>query len=197
MRLAVLSSHEGTTLKFILEAVNQRRLSVEVVIVVSNNGNSGALRKARDAGVPTAHISSITHPNSAERDDAIFEALRNSRADVVLLAGYMKKLGPKVINHFKRRILNTHPALLPKFGGKGMYGRFVHEAVVAASEPETGVSIHYVDSEYDTGDIIAQVTVPVYSGDSPAALALRVKEREREIVVETLQMLSDVISRTT
>jgi len=186
MRLGILASHEGTTLQAVLDAVADGRLPARVAVVVSNNRESGALHRARAAGVPAVHLSSVTHPDPDELDRAIVTTLTNARADAVLLAGYMKKLGPGVLREYDGRIVNTHPALLPKFGGKGMYGDRVHEAVLAAREPETGVSIHLVDAEYDTGPVLAQCRVPVLPGDSVATLAARVQAREREFLVEVL-----------
>jgi phosphoribosylglycinamide formyltransferase 1 len=186
MRLGILTSHEGTTLQAVLDAVAAGRLAATVALVISNNRGSGALRRAHTAGVPAAHLSSATHPEAADLDRAICERLVNARVDLVLLAGYLKKLGPRVPARFGGRILNTHPALLPKYGGPGMYGARVHEAVLAGGDSETGVSIHLVDAEYDTGPVIAQCRVPVLPGDSPADLAARVQARERNFVVETL-----------
>lgn len=182
----MIASHEGTTLQAVLDAVAEKRLAATVAVVVSNNGSSGALRRARAAGVPAVHLSSLTHPDPAELDRALLAVLTDARADLVLLAGYMKKLGPRVLERYAGRILNTHPALLPKFGGQGMYGNRVHAAVLAAGEAETGVSIHLVDAEYDTGRIVAQCRVPVVPGDSVEELAARVQARERAFLVETL-----------
>jgi len=190
MRLAVLASHEGTTLQAILDAIVAGRLSATMAVVVSNNRESGALRRARAAGVPAVHLSSATHPDPEDLDLAILETLEGARVDLVLLAGYLKKLGAKVLRQYRGRIVNTHPALLPKFGGKGMYGSRVHQAVLAAGDSETGVSVHLVDAEYDTGRVIAQCRVPVFAGDSVDGLASRVQEREREFVVETLAALA-------
>jgi phosphoribosylglycinamide formyltransferase-1 len=131
-------------------------------------------------------LSSATHPDPVALDQAILDALTGAAVDLVFLAGYMKKLGPKVLRAFDGRILNTHPALLPRFGGKGMYGSRVHAAVLAAGEKETGVTIHRVAHEYDTGPVVAQCRVPVLPGDSVETLAARVQKRERELVVETL-----------
>jgi phosphoribosylglycinamide formyltransferase-1 len=190
MRLGVLASHEGTTLQAVLDAAGSGAIAGCVAIVVSNNGDSGALRRARAAGVPTAHLSSVTHPDPEALDRAIVAALTGADVDLVLLAGYMKKLGPHVLREYGGRILNTHPALLPKFGGAGMYGMRVHEAVVAAGERESGVSIHLVDAEYDTGPVIAQCRVPVLPGDSAADLSARVQTREREFLVDTLARIA-------
>lgn len=191
MRLGVLASHEGTTLQAVLDAVVDGRLSATVAVVISNNRESGALRRAHAAGVPAVHLSSVTHPDPQQLDQAILESLTNAQVDIVLLAGYLKKLGPRVLEEFGGRILNTHPALLPKFGGKGMYGSRVHEAVLASGDSETGVSIHLVDAEYDTGRVLAQCRVPVVPGDSVADLAARVQAREKEFVVETLAKLAE------
>ena len=158
----------------------------KIGIVISNNKDSGALRRAQSAGIQIAHLSGQTHQNPESLDVAICTSLQAHKIDIVLLAGYMKKLGPKTLGAFRNRILNTHPALLPKFGGKGMYGLHVHQAVLAAGDVVTGVSIHLVDEEYDTGPIIAQCLVPVLPGDTPEILAARVQQNERRFVVEVL-----------
>jgi phosphoribosylglycinamide formyltransferase-1 len=154
-------------------------------VVVSNNGGSGALIKARQAGVQAVHLSSSTHRDPAALDTAIRDVV-TAAVDIVFLAGYMKKLGPVVLGTFHGKILNTHPALLPKFGGHGMYGDRVFAAVLEAGEAESGVSIHLVDPEYDTGPIVRQCRVPVLRGDSIDDLKTRVRAREKEFVVETL-----------
>jgi phosphoribosylglycinamide formyltransferase-1 len=190
MRLAVFASHEGTTLQAVLDAVSAGRLPGTVALVISNNRDAGALRRARLAGVAALHLSSVTHPDPAALDATIRDALTEARVDTVLLAGYLKKLGPQVLATFAGRILNTHPALLPKFGGQGMYGDRVHAAVLAAAEAESGASVHLVDAEYDTGRVLAQCRVPVLPGDTVADLAARVQAREKELVVETLVALA-------
>ena len=132
----------------------------------------------------------MTHPQPEYLDSAICEVLISADANVVFLAGYMRKLGKKTLEKFKGRILNTHPALLPKFGGKGMYGMNVHQAVINSKEKESGVSIHMVDGEYDTGPVIAQCRVKVQPGDTPERLCERVMGQEREFVVETLKKIA-------
>lgn len=191
MRLGILASHEGTTLQAVLDAIATGSVSLRVAVVISNNGGSGALTRAHAAGIPAAHLSSVTHPDPEELDRAILETLAQADVDVVLLAGYMKKLGPRVLHEYAGRIVNTHPALLPKFGGKGMYGDRVHEAVLASGDSETGVSIHLVDAEYDTGPVVAQCRVPVLPGDSVSDLSARVRAREREFLVETLARVAE------
>jgi phosphoribosylglycinamide formyltransferase 1 len=186
VKIAVLASHEGTTLQAILDACAQGIIAAYVALVISNNAESGALRRARAAGVDTLHLSSRTHPDPVALDRAICSALESHGADVALLAGYMKMLGPVTLERFAGRVLNTHPALLPKFGGRGMYGAHVHRAVLAAGERSSGASIHLVDASYDTGAVIAQVTVPVERGDSVETLAARVQQGERALLVSVL-----------
>jgi phosphoribosylglycinamide formyltransferase 1 len=191
MRIAVLASHGGTILQAVLDACATGRLKAQVVLVISNNSNSGAMNRARKAGVPTAHLSSATHPKPNDLDAAMVAALADSGADWVLLAGYMKKLGPRMLTGFRERIINTHPALLPKFGGAGYFGRRVHEAVLAAGDTETGATLHLVDEHYDSGPILAQVRVPVRQDDDAATLEERVKVAERKLVVATLAELAE------
>src|SRR6476646_1616878 len=136
MNVGVLASHEGTTLQSLLDAFAAGRIPGRVSVVVSNNGGAGALVKARQAGVRAVHLSSNTHPDPAMLDAAIRDALLAASVDLVFLAGYMKQLGPVVLGAFRGRILNTHPALLPRFGGRGMYGDRVFEAVLQAGEAE-------------------------------------------------------------
>lgn len=190
MNIGVLASHEGTTLQSVLDACAGGRIPARVAIVVSNNGNSGALRRAREAGVPAVHLSSKTHQDPDALDEAIRGALAEADVDVVFLAGYMKKLGPRVLKAFEGRILNTHPAPLPRFGGPGMYGDRVFEAVLAAGETESGVSVHLVDTEYDTGEVVRQCRVPVLPGDALEDLKARVQAREKELVVDTLARIA-------
>jgi len=191
MNLGVLASHEGTTLQSLLDACAAGRIQGRVAVVVSNNGDAGALRRAREAGVRAVHLSSKTHEDPAALDAAIRGALVAADVDVVFLAGYMKKLGPLVLGAFEGRILNTHPALLPRFGGVGMYGDRVFEAVLESGEAQSGVSIHLVDADYDTGAIVRQCTVPVLRGDSLAELKARVQAREKEFVVETFGQIAN------
>lgn len=190
MNIGVLASHEGTTLQTVLDACSDGRIPARVAVVVSNNGDSGALRRARQAGVQAVHLSSKTHADPAALDAAIRDALVAAHVDVVLLAGYMKKLGPLVLQTFAGRVLNTHPALLPRFGGAGMYGDHVFEAILKAGELESGASVHLVDANYDTGAVIRQCRVPVLPSDSLADLKARVQAREKELVVETLAQIA-------
>ncbi|MES1186165.1 MAG: phosphoribosylglycinamide formyltransferase [Myxococcales bacterium] len=190
LRIGVLASHEGTTLQAILDACDAGEITARVVTVISNNSDSGALRRARAAGAEAVHLSSKTHPEPGALDAAIIAALTTRETDVVMLAGYMKKLGPALLERYRGRILNTHPALLPKFGGHGMYGMHVHEAVLRAGETESGPSVHLVDAEYDTGRVLAQAQVPVEADDTAETLSQRVQAAERRLVVAVLGQIA-------
>jgi phosphoribosylglycinamide formyltransferase-1 len=190
LTIGVLASHEGTTLQCVLDACQSGRIQGRVGIVISNNGSSGALRRARAAGIPARHLSSVTHPEPADLDGAIAHALVTSQADVVFLAGYLKRLGPATLAAFRGRVLNTHPALLPKFGGHGMFGDRVYEAVLESGDEESGASVHLVDHEYDTGRVVWQARVPVEPKDCVESLKARVQACEREIVVQALAAIA-------
>ena len=187
--LGVLASHGGTNLQSIIDACKEGRLDASVTVVISNNSSSMALERARREDIPNFHVSSVTHPQLEEQDSAILAALEKHHVDLVILAGYMKLLGPGILSRYRNRILNSHPALLPKFGGKGMYGSLVHETVLAAKENVTGVTIHLADEVYDHGAIVAQCQVPVVEGDTVDTLMARVQTRERLLWVETLQRI--------
>ncbi|MDQ4149741.1 MAG: phosphoribosylglycinamide formyltransferase [Actinomycetota bacterium] len=190
LRLGVLASHGGSNLQAIIDACKQGALDAEVAVVISNNASSKALSRAARESIPRYHLSGATHPDFEQLDEEITRTLEKHQVDLVVLAGYMKKVGPRTLRRYPRRILNIHPALLPKFGGVGMYGRGVHEAVLAAGEDVTGVTIHMVDAEYDHGPVIAQTEVPVVEGDTPDSLAERVLEREHTFYVETLERIA-------
>lgn len=191
LHIAIFASHTGTNMQAIIDACRRGDLNGEVCAVISNNSNSQALEKARIAGVPGYHLNNKTYPEEDELDEAICKLLTESGADIVALAGYMKKLGPKVLKQYKGRILNIHPSLLPKYGGKGMYGTHVHRAVIDAGEKTTGVTIHLVEEEYDTGEIIRQCEIEVLEGDTIDTLSKRVLEKENSFYVETLKLISE------
>lgn len=190
MRIAALASHGGSILQAVIDACERGELPAKIVLVISNNSDAFALERARQHGIATTHLSSRTHPDAEALDAAIEAALVDAGADWVLLTGYMKKLGPRTLARFHNRILNTHPALLPRFGGKGFYGRRVHEAVLASGAGETGATVHLVDGDYDNGAVLAQVKIPVHQSDTAQSLEERVKAVERKLIVATLADLA-------
>lgn len=178
--VAVLVSGGGSNLQSLLDALRESRLA-RIVRVVSSRAGAGALERARRAGVPSTVL---RDPGDA---DELMAALDDARLGV--LAGYVKRVPAPVVARFRWRLINIHPALLPGFGGSGMYGRRVHEAVLASGARVSGATVHYVDEEFDRGPIIAQWPLPVLANDTPDSLAARVLEVEHQLlplVVEEL-----------
>ena len=159
--------------------------------MISNNSGSGALARARKYGIPAAHLSSKTCATPEALDEAILNTLHEHQVELLVLAGYMKKIGPKTLAAYDNRILNIHPALLPSFGGAGMYGHHVHEAVLASGAKVSGVTIHLVNAEYDCGPIVAQRVVPVLDDDTPDELAVRVLKEEHKLYSEVIQWFAE------
>jgi phosphoribosylglycinamide formyltransferase-1 len=187
LTLGLLASHRGSNVRAVVEACREGRLDARPGVVISNNANSGVLEFAAASQIQARRIGGPSFADDEARDAAILEELQRHEVDLVLLLGYMKRLGPKTTAAYRGRIINSHPALLPRYGGKGMYGLLVHAAVLAAEETETGVTVHLVDDEYDHGEIVAQCRVPVERGDTVESLSARVLKREHEFLVETLQ----------
>lgn len=189
IKLGFLASYRGTNMQAIIDACKTGKLSAQAVVVISNNGDSGALERAASENIPGYHLSSRHFPDPVMLDQRIAEILKKHDVELVILAGYMKKIGPHTLAAFNGRILNIHPALLPKYGGQGMYGRHVHEAVIAAGDRETGVTIHVVDDKYDHGPVLAQQRVAVEQGDTAETLSSRVLAIEHEFYVATLRRI--------
>ncbi len=175
MRVAVLVSGGGTNLQALLDALSGERTPVtRITRVVASRSDAGALERARRAGVPVATLRDLADA------EELLAALGDAR--LVVLAGYLKRIPPSVVARFRYRMINIHPALLPAFGGPGMYGRRVHERVLASGAAISGATVHYVDEEYDHGPIIAQWPVPVRPDDTPDSLAARILEVEHQLL---------------
>ncbi len=181
-----MASHGGSILQAVIDACEDGTIAASVTLVVSNNSDAPALKRAKKHGIETLHLSARTHGNADELDEALTAALGEAKADWILLAGYMKKLGPRTLGAYRNRILNTHPSLLPKYGGQGFFGRNVHQAVLDAGDTESGATVHLVAGEYDTGPILSQVRVQVKPDDSVESLEERVKSAERNLIIATL-----------
>ena len=164
--IAVFASGGGSNFKFIHRHIQSGKISGHIALTVSNNPNSGALQYARAFNIPTIIINKVRYPNPVVREKLLIQTLVENNVDLICLAGYMKLLPAGIIQQYQARILNIHPALLPQFGGKGFYGMKVHEAVIASGAEQSGVTVHFVDEEYDHGQIIAQETVKVRSDDT-------------------------------
>ncbi len=158
--------------------------------MISNNGDCPALQFARAEGLAWRHLSASTEGGAEAADGAIAEAMRDAGAELIVLSGYLRPLGPRTLHAFAGRILNIHPALLPSHGGRGMYGRRVHEAVHAAGDTITGASIHVVVGDYDTGPVVARCEVPLQPGDAPEDIERKVMAAEPGFFVETLRRIA-------
>ncbi len=187
LNIGFLASHSGSNMQAIIDNAKNGIIKSNLCAVISNNSNSVALQRAADANIPAYHVSEATHQNRVSQ--RIIEIFDSHNVDLIVLAGYMKLLEPIVIEHFNGRVLNIHPALLPKYGGKGMYGMNVHKAVIEAKEKVSGATIHLVSPEYDKGRILSQMQVPVLENDSPEALADRVLKIEHILYSDTIKKI--------
>jgi len=191
MRLAIFASGRGSNFQAILDAIATRRLHAEVMLCVSNRADAGVLQIARAAQIPTTVIEEKQFANTSNYTRALLEELSKREVNFIALAGFMRKIPVEVVRQFRHRIVNIHPALLPSFGGKGLYGHRVHKAVLEYGCKVTGVTVHFVDEEYDTGPPILQRCVPVLDNDTPEILAARVLEIEHQIYPEALQLFAE------
>ena len=189
-RISVLVSGNGSNLQCIIDAVEDGRIAnSKIVGVISSSENAYALERARQHEIPAAAVTKYEYAEMRDRMDAILKILDGEHPDLIVLAGYLSILPAKVVEKYRGKIINIHPALLPKFGGKDFYGIHVHEAVLAAGEKESGATVHYVDEGVDTGQIILQEKVPVLPGDDPQTLRERVLEIEHKILPEAIAMI--------
>jgi phosphoribosylglycinamide formyltransferase 1 len=185
-RIAVLASGRGSNMQAIIDHFDNlaRERIAKVVLVASNKAESPALIRAATASIDIAHF------DAADDGSALLALLEKFRVDLVVLAGYLKRIPSRVTRAYSGRMLNIHPALLPAFGGDGMYGARVHEAVLASGARETGVTVHLVDAEYDRGPIVAQWRVPVNPSDTLESLAARVLDVEHAIYPRAVEMVA-------
>ena len=191
MNIAVFASHGGSDLQAIIDGCKTEAIAARVAAVISNNGDSMALQRAEKEGVPAYYLSAKKCGGEEPLAEELLRVLEEHQIDMIFLAGYMRMLHPSVLEKYRDRVFNIHPALLPKYGGRGMYGMHVHTAVITAGEKESGVTIHRVNAEYDSGEIVAQATVPVLEGDTPEVLAARVLEREHTFRVEVIADIAE------
>ncbi len=187
--IAVLISGTGRSLQNLIERIGAGRLDAEIRLVVASNSTAGGLDFARAAGIPTQVVRRNQCPSDAEFSEHIFAAVREAGAKIVVLAGFMKFL--PIPPDFENRVINIHPALIPSFCGRGLYGHFVHEAVIEYGAKISGCTVHFVDNQYDHGPIILQRIVAVEEGDTPERLADRVFAAEKEALPEAVQLLAE------
>lgn len=186
LRIAVLASGSGTNFQAIVDKIASGELNARVMVLICNNRNAFVLERARQAGIRAEHWSETLAGSRQVFVDGLLRILKECKVELIVLAGYMKLLPEEVVREYSGRIINIHPALLPKFGGQGMYGIFVHEAVIAAKESESGATVHFVDAEYDRGPIFLQRRVVVMPDDTPDLLRERVLKAEHELLPEAI-----------
>ena len=191
MRLAVFASGGGTNVQAILDAIDAGDLSAEVVCCVSDTPDAGALDRADRRDVPTEVIPPASFDAPAPFGHALLDTLDTYSVTFVALAGYMQKVPPNVVDEYRGRMTNIHPALLPAFGGQGMYGMHVHRAVLDYGVHWSGATVHLVDEEYDHGPVVLQEPVPVYADDTPDELADRVQNVEHRLYPEALRLFAE------
>ena len=191
MKIAVLVSGGGTNLQAIIDAVREGKITdTEICLVLSNNKNAYALERAEKAGIPALSISPKEYDSRDKFNDAMLEAVRSSGAELVVLAGFLCVIPPKMVEAYPNRIINIHPSLIPSFCGTGYYGLKVHEAALERGDRVSGATVHFVDAGTDTGPIILQKAVEVMDGDTPKDLQLRIMEQaEWKILPEAIQLI--------
>jgi len=187
--IAVYLSGAGSNFRAINESIKNGRLKSKIKVVISSNNTAGGLEYAHSEGIETAVLQRNDFADSQAFADAQLKLLTDHQVDLIVLAGYMKKLALPVVRKYKDRILNIHPALLPDFGGKGMYGMFVHQAVIQSGVKKSGATVHLVDEIYDNGKIILQQSVEIEAGDTAEMLQKKVLKVEHKIFSEAIGLL--------
>lgn len=188
-KIGILASYNGSGFQTIQKAIEDKILDAQIVVLISNNSNANALETASKLDIPSFVINDKRYPGQ-DCDDKIARLLVEFGCDYIFLSGYMKMIGPKLIGSFENKIVNTHPALLPsKYGGKGMYGRFVHEAIIENAEAKSGVTIHYVNEKYDDGEIILTSELELAKDETVDSLEARIKDLESKAIIDAFKKL--------
>ena len=188
-RLAVLVSGSGSNLQAIVDAIDEGLIPAEIAVVVSNRKEAYGLKRAESRGIETCYLGLGNYPDSDERATKLNEILDEKKVDFIILAGYLSILKASTIQKYEGRIINIHPSLIPSYCGEGFYGHHVHEAVLANGESKSGATTHFVDEGVDTGRIIYQESVDVYSDDTVETLSKRVLSIEHKLLVKTVRDL--------
>lgn len=192
LKIAVLASGRGSNFQALLESIETGFIKNAVVVcVISNNSDAGVLTIAKSRNIPTYHISRKQYSTDAEFNNAILNVLSMFDVNFIVLAGYMKLLDASIIKNYQNRIINIHPALLPQFGGKGMYGKFVHDAVISSGAKYSGATVHIVDDKYDHGSIVLQERVALVENETSETLAAKVLEIEHRILPQAVRLFAE------
>ena len=191
MRLAVFASGSGSNFEAIARAIERGALPARIALCLSNRSDAGVFERAARFGVPTETLRLADFPTEADYAAALLGLLLRHDVTFIALAGYLRKIPPEVVHAFSQRMINIHPALLPAFGGHGMYGRRVHQAALDYGVRWSGATVHLVDNDYDTGPIVLQEPVPVHAEDTPETLAARVLEAEHRLYPQALRLFAE------
>jgi phosphoribosylglycinamide formyltransferase 1 len=187
-KIGILSSHNGSGFETIVKACEKKQLDASVVVVISNNPTALVLEKAQQKNIPNFIVNATQYPYE-DLDEKIATLLQKYECDVIFLSGYMKKIGKALLDAYPNAIVNSHPALLPKFGGVGMYGSYVHEAVIKAKEKKSGCTVHFVNEHYDEGEYILQKSIELEKDETIQSLENKIKNLESVTIIEALNTL--------
>lgn len=191
LQIAVFASGRGSNFIALYNFLQKENVEAKISILISNNSNSGAIGFANGNNIPSYYLSEKNFQSKEDYQNGMRNVLSENKINFIVLAGYMKLIAPKIVKEFENRIINIHPALLPKFGGAGMFGERVHEAVIVASEKESGATVHFVNEEYDRGLIILQDKVLISSDETKESLAKKVLNIEHKILPEVVKLFAE------
>lgn len=185
-KLVIFASGSGTNMQAVINEIEDERIHAKIAGLITNKHHIKSIERAEKHGIP---VCVITDSDQSTYASKLEQQLAEWKPDLIVLAGFLKKIPDSIIKKYKNKIINIHPALLPKFGGKGFYGLNVHKAVLESGEKETGCTVHYVTEEYDEGPIISQTKVPVHPSDTPQVLAKRVLKAEHQLLPSVIKKL--------
>ncbi len=192
LHIAVFASGRGSNFRAVLEKIRSGEIpNTKIAVVISNSSAAGALEIARSHSIPAIHCNRAQYESDEEFTAQLRSLLSEYGVNFIILAGYMKMMPQEIVRQFRHRILNVHPALLPSFGGKGMYGHYVHEAVIAYGAKVSGATVHLVDEEYDHGPVVLQACIAVDENDSPDSLAEKVLKIEHRLLPEAVRLFAE------
>ncbi len=195
MNITVFASGGGTDFQSIIDGVESGLIKAKINMLIAGKDNIFAIERAKKHGIPYKVFLKRNYPSLEKMFDEIIALLEAKQTDLIVLAGYLTILSPNIVRAFEGRIINIHPSLLPKFGGAGMYGLKVHEAVLASGEKQSGCTVHYVDENADTGRIIDRAVVPVLEGDTPESLQQRVLIEEHKLLPQVVARLIEELRK--
>ncbi len=188
-KISFLASHGGSAAKHIITAIRNNQLDAQIGIVITNNRNSDIFHWCMNSEVKVVHLSERTHPDEIDKDRAIYHELSAIGTNLIVLSGYMKKIGPITLENFSNKILNIHPSLLPNHGGKGMYGDRVHNSVLNSGDKQSGASVHFINDEYDKGPLISQQTIDLEEGETIESLRTKVQAIECDLYLNCIKKI--------